>query len=306
MRHLILLSFAAVISGAPQEPDEVINEARRLHNSGDLETARRLLDNLIRDVKSKPHWLPRAYADLGVVCHDQGLWKDAVHWHLKARKIVAPNSSLHMQILNNLTSVYLESGQYGKAERLMDEMKKGQWPEGELGARMKGSIASLNMARGNNSVAEEVFLELVVYWEKAGKNREVAVILNNLGVLALDRKDVETSLAHLRRAMELWKQELGRDHVMYVQTMANYGGALLTAGQTAEAEEVLAKALAITEKFHGPDSRLTLQISAIYAEALKANGHKKEAKVVRQRVEQAGSSLVPQTVDVLDLKYRRR
>jgi tetratricopeptide (TPR) repeat protein len=308
VRLAILLSFIAALAGQTLTPDAQVSRAQELHASGDFATATEILSNLIQnvdDAKDPPPWLARAYTNLGVISHDQGRFQEAERWHLKARRIAIPNSTVQLQVLNNLASAYLETAQYGKAERIIDEMSKLDIPPGELAIRTEGAIASLHMARGKNDKAEQMFIRLLAEWEKENKPRDAAVVLNNLGVLALERNDVRTAVSRLRRSYELWQREIGGDHVMFVHTIANYGAALLANRQAAAAEEHLSRALSLAEKWHGPEGRITLQVAAIYAEALKANGRKKEAKSMSDKVARGSSAFRPHTVDVLDLTQEK-
>ena len=305
MRLFILLSFVATLCGQAVTPEARIAHAEKLHAGGDLGSAEKILLGVIDDKRTSPAWLPRAYMDLGVVCHDQGRLGEAERWYSRSRRLVTPDSTLHMQVLNNLASLHLENGQIGKAERAAAELARLTPPPGELEIRMQSTAAAVHMARGRNREAEQMFITVLAGWEKSGRPRDVAVVLNNLGVLALERKDVRTALTRLQRSWELWQQEIGGDHVMFVHTMANYGAALLASGQTSAAEEHLSRALALATKWYGAEEPLALQISAIYANALTANGRKKEAKDLRAKVARASSALTPKTVDVLDFTYGR-
>src|SRR5690349_83469 len=112
---LLLFIFCSVATPA-ETPDEQIARAQNHHRRGEMTQAQEILLHLVKNIDGAPPWLARAYTDLGVICHEQGRTKEAEGWHLKARPLVEPKSILHFQVLNNLASVYFETGQSGKGE----------------------------------------------------------------------------------------------------------------------------------------------------------------------------------------------
>lgn len=316
MRVAIFIVFAILCRG---QAEEVIERAQALANSGNLREAEQELIGLLSRPEAAAYDVvvtATAYADLATVYHDMGRVMQAEHAYEKARSLLGEHSTdamrriLWFRITSNLASMYMESGQTGKAERLVEVLLKRDVPEGEDAGRFKGTQASLLMVRGRHKDAEKLFLSLLEHWRQHGNAKEMAVVLNNLGVLAIRRGDPRTAAVKLGQSLEMWNKAVGANHPAVLSASANYGYALLLAGRKEQAAALIEKSLAVARTVHGEGTPITAHLATLWAEALRATGRGKEASRAKAEAERMSSALSASdpsrhTVDVLDLVRQR-
>jgi tetratricopeptide (TPR) repeat protein len=317
MRFAIYVLFAALI------PAQTLTETPApadLHKVDDLRSLERQLLELLADadaLKNDPLRNAMANSNLGVIYQDLGEHRKSERYYIRARALLESQQSspeqqtLWARTVSNLASLYVEMGQTGKAERLLDALRKANLPEGDDTARMRGTVAGLYLVRGRARQAEELYLSLLKYWEQKPNYRDAAVVLNNLGVLAFQRNDPRTAVGRFRQAVEYWRRAASEDHPSSITARANYGSALLATGDRTQALEVLKTALTQAKAWHGDTAAITGQITALYAEALEASGEKKEARRKREEAKSIVSALAASdpaahTVDILDLAPRTK
>jgi tetratricopeptide (TPR) repeat protein len=316
MRTAVYIVFAVLAAGQDRTPQQSILRAQELFNRGEMRAGEQELLKVISGIGSlAPELLSTAWSNLGIIYQDMSRTADAERAYEKAQTLLTDSKApevrvLSMRNINNLASLYLESGQLGKAERMIQLLKSLDVPDAEDAARIEGTVASYDMARGRDRQAEERFIRLLDFWHKKGRAREQAVILNNLGVLALNRSDAGSAASRLRRSLELWNEALGEGHPMSLTARSNYGCALLRLGRGDEASRVLESALHSSQGSFGESSPITAHISAAYSLALGATGRKKEAKRMKADADRISSTLAKtdparHTVDVRDLANGR-
>lgn len=319
MRFLICLISVMLLSGQNKPLTTSVPDAQRTYNAGDVRGAERQLLDILANAKKMgygPFEVALVHSNLGVMYQDVGRARDAERCYLKASALLDADMTgdartLWVRTVTNLASLYTENGQIGKAQRLLDRITKAESLSADDAARIQGTVASVDMVRGRKREAEEKFLTLFAYWERTGNPRAAAIIMNNLGVLAIERKDYQTAVERTRRAVELWQQALGPDHPAAVIATANYGSALLVSGRRAEAVDLLRRALEVVRQYPGDATPVMAQMSRLYAAALDANGERKLAKQVRAEAERLGAALsatdpARHTVDVLDFNAPQR
>jgi Tfp pilus assembly protein PilF len=254
-----------------------------------------------------------AYSDLGVIYRETGRTSQAEAALLKARTLLTDCKDIDvdadrawLRTSMNLASMYMETGQYGQAERMVKELVSAPVSKEEDRQRLQALVANVHMIRGRLAEAERMFVAAADWFMAAHELEEAASAFNNLGVIAMERGDVSASVAFLKRALDASTEGFGEDHPARIPVMANYGGALHAMGRHAEGVKWIEQALAMAKRWHGSDGRLTLQVAALCSQALEANGRKKEARQIRTDIERMSSALAArdpavQTIDVLDL-----
>jgi tetratricopeptide (TPR) repeat protein len=312
MRPVIILAFVTALS-AQSLPD--IPARADARSATELRAVEVRLLQLAADpaaLHHDPFQMALVYSNLGVVYADLGEAIRAESSYLKARTLLEPENAnpvyrqLWARTLNNLASMYLETGQYGKAERILALLRPVDLPEGDDKARIRGTEAGLHRVLGHIREAESAYLSLLEYWQRKQNHGEAAVVMNNLGAVALDRGDPRTGAARFREAMELWNRSGVGDHPTSLVAATNYGSALFLIGKKREARDRLHDAMLRAVHWHGPAAPITAQITAMYAAALEANGDKKEARRILAEAKSTASALAPadpaaHTIDVLDL-----
>jgi tetratricopeptide (TPR) repeat protein len=313
MRLATYLACFILLPAQITRADVKIPAAGEHQGAGEVRAvAQQLVDLLAsRAAELSPLETAMANSNLGVIYQDLGDSIRAEHAYLRARAILEPENSraeyrtLWARTLNNLASMYVETGQYGKAERLVATVEKSEALDQDDAARLRGTMAGLHRVRGRLREAEEGYLSLLAWWEKKGNHREGAIVMNNLGVLSFDRNDPRTAAARFREAVELWRRTGNGEHPASMIATANYGSSLLATGKAREAVELLGKAVSMARHWHGDAAPVTAQITTLWAHALEANGEKTHARKIRTELKNV-RSFVPvnpgqHTVDILDL-----
>lgn len=315
MRFILCVLSIAVLCAEPGR-FETITRAQHLHKKGDLQAAERLLLTVVQESTDTVE-TALAYSDLGLIYRDTGRTIESERALTLARTSLVQRRNepkLNLAWLRasaNLASMYMETGQIGQAERVVNELSEIPVPEGDETIRVQSLVANLQMIRGRSDEAEQIFLKVAEWWTKAEKHGEAASTLNNLAVLAMQRDDVPSALSYIEKAWQFSVAGFGEDHPAVIAVMANYGSVLHRAGKHAAGLEWIERSLKAARRWHGSDARFALQIASMYSVALQASGRKKEARRVRTEVERMSTSLAArdpavQTIDVLDLADKRR
>jgi tetratricopeptide (TPR) repeat protein len=313
MRVPIVLLFTILCLG--QTPEESIEKAQQLYNSGDLrDAANELLALLGRSEAVEFGGIANAiaYSQLATVYQDMGRTLDAESMYEKACDLLSPHLAdprsrvLWFLTTSNLATMHLESGQTVKAERLVRMLSTFDMPEGEHTVRFRGTQASLLMVRGRERDAELQFLALLEYWRGQNNDKESAELLNNLGVIAMRRGDWRTAAARLDDSLRLWKRGMGDRHPGVHTASANYGYVLMQAGRNKEAAVFLENALAVARSVQGEATPITPHLLELCAQALRAVGRTREAKSLQTEADRMTSAVTTtdpgrHTVHVSDL-----
>lgn len=319
MRTAALILFSTLSVGQTLTPEDTILKAQELYTSGKLAEAAQQLTNLMHGPEAASYTdvqAATAYSNLATVYQDMGRIMDAERAYQRARDLIADQVNdpvclvLWFRTSNNLASMYMETEQTGKAQRLVDTLLKTEIPYGEDVVRFRGTQASLLMVRGHDRDAEKLFKELLEYWQQTRNAKESAVLLNNLGVLAIRRGDWDTAARYLSQSVDFWKQAVGQEHPAVLTSLANYGYVLLMAGHKQQAAEVLESAFTTARRLQGQSTPVIAQLALLYSQALEATGRREQAKSLKaeaRRMSSALSAIDPtrHTVDILDLSRKR-
>jgi tetratricopeptide (TPR) repeat protein len=232
------------------------------------------------EMQNDPFRMALVHGNLGVVYSDLGDVLRAESSYLKARTLLEsagntpPTRSLWARTLNNLASMYIETGQYGKAERLVAILRTADPPEEDDRARIRGTEAGLRRVLGRTREAEAAYFDLLRYWEGKKNYHEAAIVMNNLGAVAMDLRDTRAAAQRFRQSLDFWRRALGNEHPASLVAVANYGAALLLTGQKAKARDLLREAVSRATEWHGSGAPITGQVTAMYAAAVEETGDK--------------------------------
>jgi tetratricopeptide (TPR) repeat protein len=317
MRIAMLFVCAALLCGKPADPHEGISRARKLYIAGEIRQAEQELQAVVAGAgpdASGKLVAATAWQSLGILYQDTGKVSAAEAAYEKAialsDRTISEGEALRLRALNSLASLYLETERIGEAERTIRLAVAVEPKEPSDAAQLEGMLASLDMVRGRNRDAEQRFLRILGFWEHSGNVREQAVVLNNLGVLALKRNDAVTAASRLGRSVELWQRAAGEDHPISLTARSNHGYALLKSGQSRKAVELLEASLPVARKWYGDDAAVTANLATVLAEALAASGRKYEARRMKAEAERMSSGWAARdparhTVDIRDLPRGR-
>jgi tetratricopeptide (TPR) repeat protein len=237
--------------------------------------------------------------------------KRAIDLH---RSSPAPNELRVATSIGNLAKLYIENGQFAKAERLgllsiADRVERIEPFSAEL-ARILGSLGVVERHRRNHQPAEQHHRRALAIWEKrTPAGSEIVETLNNLGLVYLDSGREREALECFQFALK--HAETGRSAAPTVAAtlLANAGGLQFRLNGPGPAEPYFQRAAAVAEKSIGQSHRLTGRILANYAVVLRQLERKTEARDMEKRAKAifaSGASGVSDrySVDVSTLRVR--
>jgi len=316
----ILFAHVSASGGRTDKDDSTIRlkAAVELKNKGNYEAAERSLRAAVEQAETLGSTDPRAavlFNDLGSVYHFENKYAQAEWAYRRAidlcQAACGPEAPLTARFTVNLAQLYLETGQYAKAERLGIRslvIRFKEFPDDLVYFRLVGTLGDLASVQGRYAEAESAFDEALALWEKHQPGgKECMRVLNNLGVLYYVTGRNAGALSYFERALQIAEKAPQPGDLLRVKAWLNVAFLRLIEHGPVDAEPSFQKALDIGEKELGPNHPLIGQVLDAYAKALKQMNHKKEAKAFEQRsraILRSTSGLrgPKYTVDVIDLR----
>jgi tetratricopeptide (TPR) repeat protein len=311
---VLLICLAGTMS--PADVAAELTRAMELERQGQVKEAERILWTIIRREEAADKGgleLAVALNHLGVLCAKTGRHADAER-HLKRsidilQALGGEAEQLRAKVALQLAELYLELDRAGDADRLNLPLLLETLRSPEDQAGVKAAIASVAIARRDLDTAERLYLEVLSFWMEpsraAGSRREIATMLNNLGVVALRQGRMDLARERLERSNAAW-QSLEPASPRAINSMANL--AVLSTHQKRydDAAMWLARSLAAARSAAGEFDPMTVAVHEAYAEALKKAGRKSEAREVARAAAEARRSMLSSspagyTVDYRDL-----
>lgn len=251
--------------------------------------------------------------ELGRLFQDLGRNDEAEQYYLTTLRAVKANGSLmELIVLNsNLACVYLETGEYGKAERLHLERLLPQAVNTPEAAKIRGSLGTLAYFRGRKAEAEALLLSALEDYRAEGLETDAAITLSNLGLVSAQARRFDTAVDRIQTGIRLLEQGPNRDNIVMFKSLTNLGVVYVLQNKKSEARASIQKALALFEQMGAPENSSTAAILTQCGGVLKRLGEKHLAKNTLKRADTiARSTQVRErqrsTVDVSDLLARRR
>jgi tetratricopeptide (TPR) repeat protein len=242
---------------------------------------------------------------------DAGRDADAEFYYLKALPPAqAWGARRAIQVLNNLLSLYLETGQYSKAENLpMTETLKLA-PQGLDATRTKTNLASLAMLRGRNAEAAVLLGSAAQEFEVLGDIQDHAIALNNLGAVLLSQNRLDEAVLQLEHVVKLVDEQSGVDFAVKMKARINLGAIYLRAGRRLEAESIFREAATHVHEYPGQEELSRSTYLSLLAEGLRLTGDKRGAKRLLKMAQATNPSngAPPRgglVVDIADLLSKR-
>ena len=165
------------------------------------------------------------------------------------------------QSLNNLAILYMDQGNYVKAEPLYQRSlairEKALGKEHPDVATSLNSLANLYTNQGNYEKAEPLYQRSLAIREKAlGKEHpDVASSLNNLGELYRNQGNYEKAEPLYQRSLAIREKALGKEHPDVASSLNNLALLYWNQGNYEKAEPLYQRSLAIREKALGKEHR---------------------------------------------------
>ena len=194
--------------------------------------------------------------------------------------------------LSALLALSLEHGLYTKAERLQRRYMTLRTPTDPASSQFLHNLAALYHARRKYFQAEPLYrqaLEEAQNWF-GPQAEEVALLLNNLGLLCAQTGRHSEAISGLERALAIWERVLGPNHPNVIRSLTNLAGLYCSRGRHEHAEPLFKRALASAENTLGPENPLVGKILIEYAVLLRKTKRKAEATSLDNRAKAIGES----------------
>ena len=242
---------------------------------------------LRRELKLR-NGLDPVLANLGSLYEAQGEYEQAKQLYSEALDILQEQGNYADAIarLNDLASIHHAQGHYDKAIELYNQAleiyEDGKDTDSATCASTINLLAGTYHAQGKYAEAEKKYLEaLDIRRNLKGlgeSNRDVAITLNNLGLLYADQRRPDQAKSHYEQALLIQKSLFGETNLDIATTLNNLALLFYSQNNFLDAEKSLEETLKIRQKLLGknhPDVAGSLNnLAGIY----KAQGRFAEAK----------------------------
>ena len=173
-------------------------------------------------------------------------------------RVLGPADPLTAIARSRLAGIYGRLGQPLVAEQLavaaIRAVEAALGPDHLAVAMCAVNLGSIRQDAGDVQEAEALTMRALAIAEKSGgSNRLLGAILNNLGVLALDRQNLDAADDFFRRSVKLGEPVYGADSNWMANALLNLGIVARQRKHYDQAEAYYLNALAIREKLVPPD-----------------------------------------------------
>lgn len=324
-RTIIRLAAAALLHQLPaaaqeREPWEVLlSEAMHLVDTGHYQEAHMAAQQALREVEKLGLADPRvAYALLQTATsyNRLGRFGDAEHDVRRGIALLEASPAEHSLVLSHLYdalggALAMQDGRSFRAEAAYRRaLELGALAKG-LGhahlAIIAGNLATVLALRRDLPGAAKLLRQARLVLETApGMERSAAIVVADLGALAILEGRPADALPDLMRAIELLRQSGGADHPELIPPLLNLGRAYLRLGRAADAVVPLGEAQVIAEAKFGADHPSLAGILESHAAGLHKTGDHKEARQLERRCRHIrglnhGLAVTAATVSISDL-----
>lgn len=197
---------------------------------------------------------------------------------------IGTNNRDYEQLLGNLGMVYLAHGQVAAAENSVRQAlrieKTQPHPDPLHIATMEVRLVQVLYNRRRYKDADRLLAPELPVIEELGEAREVASVVNTLGLIRRAQHRYSESIELLGRAVSLVEEKFGPNHPLLVGPLTNLGGVYAAAGMTAEADAEYQRAMRIGEDHLPPGHPLRVTLLGNYAAFLRSTGEKRQAKAM--------------------------
>ena len=273
-----LLLAGASAPAAPDDFTERLLAAQRLFVQADYSGAEKILLEALKEADSfAPYDARRAIVlnNLGSVYQFLDRYGQAERCYRRAveieQKIWGTTDDKPFRSLLNLAALYIEAGQYEKAEQLgLYSLAEHQRTQKDPDfARLLLLLSDLEEHHGRYEKAQEHDERALAIFEMlAPDGRQTMETLNNLCVLYREGGRNAEALSRCERALKIAERVPGLEASMQSLLLANVGTLQFLVHGPAEAEPFYSKALTIADSALGPDHPLFGRILLSYADLL--------------------------------------
>lgn len=201
-----------------------------------------------------------------------------------------------VRIRFNLVGLYIENRRYGKAQILLDKVSEADASEPHERWRLASLRGTLAIVRKDYELGNQIFESHLRNLDPSKPSAELATTLNNLGRIALSRKDYAAASRYLAPAASAWHASSDARQSSLARTLVNLAVALQHMGDNDGAQESVKEALNIARTQLGDNHPATTGIYDVCADVLAKIGSKREARELKrtaQRIRQQTPSQFP-------------
>jgi tetratricopeptide (TPR) repeat protein len=256
-------------------------------SDGDYATAHTMLTNaLLAAPKSG-----RLLSALGSVQQDLGEYLEAESSYIRALGIFAQsgNDFQRIVVLNNLCTLYLETSQYSKGERVRDQFEN--LPPEALARQPVSKVAflelsgSLEHARHRDDRAERYYILALQLLRQTEDSASVlaASIESNLGFLRAESQRYESAKPFFRQAIREIEMAAGPEHPLLIRILVNSAICENKVGNSGEAELLARRAVELAGKIYGDEHPITARVMLEHANTLRTLRRNGEARKLEKR-----------------------
>lgn len=261
--------------------------ARSLQQRGQFNAARAIL----LEVLSKAPDSALLLNQLGSVQQDLAEYLEAERSYLHALSASAKTEGdpQRLVILNNLGTLYLETGQYRKSDPLREQLEKFAPITFEnhpaAAARLLSVIGSLEQARNRDDKAETYYARSLQLFQHANGpvSVDAALVKNDLGGLRLEAGRYESAGEFFRDAIREIEIASGPGNSALIRPLVNLARCENMGGHANRAEPVARRAVELSVRMFGEGNRVSATAMLEQATALRRLRRKGAARDLEKR-----------------------
>lgn len=284
--------------------------ARSLQQGGKYKSAQAILLEALSKAPNSASLLNQ----LGSVEQDLGEYLAAERSYLHALSASTQGDPERVAVLQNLATLYLDTGQYSKCERIREQLETLTFRPGAIenhpveAAAFLNVLASLEHARKHDDQAERYYSRsLTLYRQAYGPvSLDAALVEANIGFLRLKARQYGSAAALFRRAIGEIEIASGPQNPALIRPLLDLAVCENMSGDPIQAEPVARRAVELSLKVFGEGHPVTATVMLEQATALRALRRKGEARNLEKRAKaylrtNSTTDLAGYTVSVRDL-----
>lgn len=272
---------------AAETASEQLLAARSKQLAGEYNSAR----DILLEALSKAPTSASLRNQLGSVEQDLGEYIEAEGSYLQALSTSpqAEDDLERLLILNNLGTLYLDTGQYAKGDRVLEQLEKAAPATLEAhpaaAAKLLNVIAGLEHARNRDEEAETYYARSLQLFQKANGPvaMDAALVKNNLGGLRMEAGQYESASDLFQQVIREIEIISGPESPELIRPLVNLARCENMGGRANQAEPVARRAVELSLKVFGEGHPVTATAMLEQATALRRLRRKGEARNLEKR-----------------------
>jgi tetratricopeptide (TPR) repeat protein/DNA-binding CsgD family transcriptional regulator len=209
------------------------------------------------------------------------------------------NSLLSAQVQKNLGTIYMETKEYNKADKLLNQslilFRKIKGENHELVAANLQHLGMRALHRGKYVYAKELFEKakhiLTIYYPH--KYIAIARVASRLGDVNRELGNYDDARKLLEESLMLYKKCLEKDHYRIGQALSRLGVVYKDIGDYDKAKELLEQGLVINKKYFPSSCDKTIRFVGKLGQVEYELGHLEEARKILEESHDIYTSLYP-------------